>query len=214
MQMKMSNRFANIERRVEKIPLFADNIFFSITKGRAVDFIKEFRRNIKGDKLATVPLIEPSIMQKIEKGYSKPDIPLYGAGEDEPSSYINMFFLQKLKNGWKARPRWAKHHTAQLQLRHLLNIHEFGVTIVVTPRMRNFLHYIGIHLRADTTAIRIPPRPVAFLSYRNVLNKMKTKDNSQRVKRALNRFIQDGTDNLLQKIFENEILIGKEFMNP
>lgn len=42
----------------------------------------------------------------------------------------------------------------------LMNIHEFGANIRVTPRMRSFLHYIGIHLRPSTGIIRIPPRPV------------------------------------------------------
>lgn len=36
---------------------------------------------------------------------------------------------------------------------------EFGCVIQVTPRMRRYLHVIGIHLRADTTEIHLPPRP-------------------------------------------------------
>ena len=38
-------------------------------------------------------------------------------------------------------------------------IHEYGGTIRVTPRMRNALHYEGIHLRKSTHTITIPPRP-------------------------------------------------------
>ena len=38
-------------------------------------------------------------------------------------------------------------------------VHEFGCTIAVTPKMRAYLHYQGIHLKAETTHIHIPPRP-------------------------------------------------------
>lgn len=37
-------------------------------------------------------------------------------------------------------------------------VHEFGTTINVTPKMRAFLHYIGVHLRKDTTQVEIPSR--------------------------------------------------------
>lgn len=40
----------------------------------------------------------------------------------------------------------------------IAHVHEYGVNIQVTPRMRAYLHYIGIHLRKDTTHIRIPER--------------------------------------------------------
>jgi len=38
-------------------------------------------------------------------------------------------------------------------------VHEYGCTIEVTPKMRAFLHYNGIHLKEATTYINIPPRP-------------------------------------------------------
>lgn len=41
-------------------------------------------------------------------------------------------------------------------------VHEFGATILVTDKMRKYLHYKGIHLKKDTTEINIPAR--AFLS--------------------------------------------------
>ncbi|HJH14168.1 MAG TPA: hypothetical protein K8U76_02735 [Bilophila wadsworthia] len=36
---------------------------------------------------------------------------------------------------------------------------EFGATIRVTPKMRAFLHYKGIHLSAETEELHIPARP-------------------------------------------------------
>lgn len=40
----------------------------------------------------------------------------------------------------------------------IAHVHEYGVDIGVTPKMRAYLHYTGIHLRKDTTHIRIPER--------------------------------------------------------
>ena len=38
-------------------------------------------------------------------------------------------------------------------------VHEFGCTIGVTPKMRAYLHYNGVHLKASTKYIHIPARP-------------------------------------------------------
>lgn len=38
------------------------------------------------------------------------------------------------------------------------HVHEYGVDIEVTPLMRAYLHYEGIHLREETTHIKIPER--------------------------------------------------------
>lgn len=43
----------------------------------------------------------------------------------------------------------------------LAGIHEYGVNIEVTPKMRAYLHSQGLHLKESTTVIKIPER--AFL---------------------------------------------------
>lgn len=40
----------------------------------------------------------------------------------------------------------------------IAHVHEYGIDITVTPRMRAYLHHIGIHLHKDTTSIHIPER--------------------------------------------------------
>jgi len=40
----------------------------------------------------------------------------------------------------------------------IARVHEFGVQIEVTPKMRGFLHYRGIHLKKSTDYINIPER--------------------------------------------------------
>jgi hypothetical protein len=41
----------------------------------------------------------------------------------------------------------------------LVRVHEKGATIPVTAAMRGYLHAQGLHLRPETAAIVIPPRP-------------------------------------------------------
>lgn len=37
-------------------------------------------------------------------------------------------------------------------------VHEFGCTIPVTPKLRAYFHYQGIHLRTETVSLHIPSR--------------------------------------------------------
>lgn len=37
-------------------------------------------------------------------------------------------------------------------------VNEYGASINVTPKMRSYLHYQGLHLKASTTQIKIPER--------------------------------------------------------
>lgn len=40
----------------------------------------------------------------------------------------------------------------------IAHVHEYGLNIKVTPKMRAYLHYNGIHLKSSTTSINIPER--------------------------------------------------------
>lgn len=53
---------------------------------------------------------------------------------------------------------YEKHPHSDLTMSHLGAIHEFGATIPVTDKMRNYLHYQGIHLKSNTTEVKIPAR--------------------------------------------------------
>ena len=54
-------------------------------------------------------------------------------------------------------------------------VHEFGCTIGVTPKMRAYLHHIGIHLKSSTHYIYIPARPYLrpVLQSQEFLNEVK-----------------------------------------
>lgn len=47
----------------------------------------------------------------------------------------------------------------------LAAIHEYGCTINVTPKMRAYLHSIGVHLKKSTTQIVIPERSFLRAGY-------------------------------------------------
>lgn len=47
----------------------------------------------------------------------------------------------------------------------LAAIHEYGCTIPVTPKMRAYLHSIGVHLKKETTKIVIPERSFLRAGY-------------------------------------------------
>lgn len=47
---------------------------------------------------------------------------------------------------------------ADSEMLMIANVHEYGCTIKVTPKMRAFLHYMGIHLKKDTDTVNIPER--------------------------------------------------------
>lgn len=53
---------------------------------------------------------------------------------------------------------YEKHPHTDLTNGQLAAIHEYGATIDVTPKMRNYLHSIGIHLKPTTYSIVIPAR--------------------------------------------------------
>ena len=44
------------------------------------------------------------------------------------------------------------------ELQKIAHVHEYGCDIDVTPKMRAWLHYNGIHLKKETTRIHIPER--------------------------------------------------------
>lgn len=47
----------------------------------------------------------------------------------------------------------------------LASIHEYGLDIEVTPKMRAFLHRQGLHLKKETTHIHIPERSFLRTGY-------------------------------------------------
>lgn len=66
----------------------------------------------------------------------------------------------------------------------IARVQEFGCDINVTPKMRAYLHYQGLHLRKETTSIHIPER--SFI-----------RRTSQEKQDEINNIIQDGLNKVL-----------------
>jgi len=54
---------------------------------------------------------------------------------------------------------------ADSEMLTIANVHEYGCTINVTPKMRAYLHYMGLHLKPDTETINIPERSFIRASF-------------------------------------------------
>lgn len=76
----------------------------------------------------------------------------------------------------------------------IANVQEFGCNIKVTDKMRGYLHSIGIHLKKETTEIKIPERSFVRKSYDENKNK-----------------IIDNADKLLEKVVNLELPVSVFF---
>lgn len=63
-----------------------------------------------------------------------------------------------IKVGWIGKNAGQKVEGSDLTVAELAAVHEFGCTITVTEKMRNFLHSQGLHLKKDTRTVVIPTR--------------------------------------------------------
>ena len=63
-----------------------------------------------------------------------------------------------IKIGIIGKEATQKHPDSDLTNAELGAIHEFGATITVTDKMRNYLHSQGLHLKKDTMTVVIPTR--------------------------------------------------------
>ena len=201
-KVKFSTHYRAVQSRLRRLPKIVDETLDTFAKRDCARVIKEYQKGIKQDLFPTERLNEKTVEIKAGKGYQQPATPLYGKGEDEKNSLYNALAIRKIKNGYRLYVRWAKHHESNLTLRDLLNIHQRGALIVITDKMRAFLHWLGIHLRADTYVIRIPPRPVLDMAILKVLEKRRREEPTRKIKQAMSEFIKTGRDNLFKKYRE------------
>ncbi len=208
-KVEFSPRYRAVQKRIENLPKTMGLIHEVHAKRLAIELIETFKEGIRRGNFRLLPLIEPTIARKRELGQRRPRTRLYGEGDDEENSYINALRIRKVKNGYRVAPTAAREHDADIKLKDLFNVHEYGATITVTPRMRAFLHTIGIHLSKQKTAIRIPPRPAFFSAHRRLLIRMSRRDPAAEVRRALWSHVHEGKDQLLKAIIKKDPNWGK-----
>lgn len=186
---KFSTTYDAKRMRVARLPKLVERVAKSGTKKQAIALIEAFQSGIRTNSFKLVPLKPETVEKKAKQGMSKPRVPLYGRGDEvEKKSYINMLRIRKLKKGWKVYASWAKHHTSNLQLRALLQVHEEGCIIK--------------QMRGNTMVlIRIPPRPALAKALRRVLKGKIHEENVLEVRRAIRLLIKTGSTSGFRKIY-------------
>lgn len=183
LKIKLSKNFEAVRSRVRRLPKFYGEMMSGVTKRDAIGVQRTFGTGISGRKFGLTPLKSETILSKQEKGFSKPSTPLYGEGESDERSYLNMMEVKKTKNGWSVGPSKRLHHSRKIRLKKLLEVHEFGKTI-----------------SRGSGVIRIPPRPAFNRAFNQWLRKKKKIDPASKIRKAVNQLIKEGKDNLQKRI--------------
>jgi len=183
-----SKNLKAIESRIRRLPKLVEGVFDSSTKKDVIAVINEYKKGIKRNNFGLTPLSPNTVKKKQAEGKPKPRTPLYGEGESQKNSLINALAFRKIKNGYRLYRRRARHHESDLPLNVLLSIHEQGALI-----KDGF---------GKGILIRIPPRPVVDKAIVRALSKKKKNEPSASVKKAINRLINTGKDDIFKKLFK------------
>lgn len=186
-KVKYSTTMNAMTKRIKSLPKFALEAVDTVLKRDAQGIVKSFREGISQNRLGLMPLADSTIKSKQRKGYTKPKTPLYGKGDRDKKSYINMLIIRKLKSGYRIGIRAAAHYTG-LPFKVLFNIHEYGATI-----------------KTKKALIVIPPRPALSRSYQQWLRKRKKIDNGKLVQNAMQEWIRTSKSITLDKIKQKQL---------
>ena len=185
-----SIKYNAVRSRVARLPKLVEAAASAQVKRDGLRLIEFFQTGIREGTFDLVPLEDSTIVGKRLQGYTKPETPLYGAGDDEEMSYINMLRIKKV--GTRRRLVFAstdKHHKSRLNLRSLLEVHEQGMVISQTRTNES----TG---KSTEVLIRIPPRPAFSLAFKQVL-RARLKDPREitvKVREAVRHKILTGSD--------------------
>lgn len=220
--IQFSDKYKNQMRRIQKLPEIATTLFRSYTKKDATEFIRLFQRGLKTNSLANHQLKTKTIEIKQSMNLTRPDMPLYGKGEDEKNSLYNGHFIKKLKNGYSVKIRKAKHHEktnmsktpANISIEKLMILHERGFTTIVKSDKKQYW-FLGLTFglwKRIGSVIRVPARPARRKAYNQLLqNRLKDKrERGVHVRRAIRDFIKGNISSINRLIAVNDKDYGYE----
>jgi len=186
-KVKFSKRFTAIQNRIKKLPTITIDTINAILLKDARGLISEWHTGIKFRRLNLEKLAEVTWRSKKAKGLPKPRTALYGKGENDPDSYINMLQLRKTLKGWRVNIKRGNHRSG-VSFKTIFMIHEHGATIIGKAR------------NGQPTTIVIPPRSALDNSFKRWLRKRSKIDNASLVKQAITNFLNTGRNDLLEKL--------------
>jgi hypothetical protein len=199
MAIKFLQGFKDKISRIKKLPIYIKETAEIIALKNALGVVIAYQQMLK--QMSKLKNLHPfSISQKVKAGYSKPQKPLYGAGEAMADSLYYLLEIHKPGESYEIRFSNKTHHNSRLSIAQIHYIHENGAVIKVTDKMRAFLHFAGLHLKPETTVIRIPPRPVYKQSLK--LAELRRKKNKYGIKTnlAIAQLITTGKDFKFKKL--------------
>ena len=182
-KIKFSDTYNAKIKRIRRLPQLVKEAADASTQRDVNGIINDFQNGIRKDNFDLRDLKYSTIKSKQGKGYSKPGTPLYGLGDSGKNTYINMFIIKKLKNGYRIVARWANHHEAGIPLRTLFFIHENGAII-----------------NTGKTLIRIPPRPAFRKAFQRYLRRRLKGETSKDVRAAMGETIKTGKTTKFRRI--------------
>ena len=165
-------------------PKFSDTYNAKMKRIRRLPkLVKQAADGIRKNNFKLAKLDPKTVQAKRRQGFSKPNTPLYGAGDSGTNTYINMFFIKKIKNGYRIIARWALHHDAGIPLKVLFFIHENGAII-----------------NTGKALIRIPPRPAFRKAFARYLRRKIKGETSKDVKEAIQETIKTGKTTKFRRV--------------
>ena len=179
-KLQVSTEYQAVMARIRRLPKIYIDAVDTTSKKDAMGIMHTWAEGIAKNLLGLEPLSPVTIEKKSEQGLSKPSTPLYGRGISDAKSYINMLRMVKIRNGYRIKIRNAMHWSGKINLQDLFIVHEFGTTIT----------------RESGKTIRIPPRPAFNRSYNKYLRKKRQEDPANRVRKAINKYIKEGKENV------------------
>lgn len=153
-----------LRQRYEKLKTIAKEYSKDMARGEAYELVSEYKFGLRDGSLRLRRLAARTIMAKRRMGFTQPDSPLYGKGLEGNRTLAKAFKVYKTGNSFTVKPSKQKHHSADLTLEQLHEIHENGCTI-----KNGFGRGI---------MIRIPARP-AFKNARMNVTRRKTSERRQ-----------------------------------
>jgi hypothetical protein len=200
MAIKFLQGFKDKIARIKRLPVYVKETSEIIALKKALGVVIAYQTRIKSG-LSSVKKLHPfSIDQKKKSGFSKPNVPLYGAGDSMSDTLYNLLEIHKPGERYEIKFSNKTHHDSRLSIAQIHYIHENGSVIKVTEKMRAFLHFAGLHLKPTTKIIRIPPRPVYKQSLKVAKKNRRKKNYPGKIRAAIAQLITTGKDTKFKKL--------------
>ena len=190
-----SSSFEAKRSRIRRISKLIDDTVLAYAKRDAMKLMKNFHDGIKQNSFRLKRLEDGTIARKRSMAMEKPNVPLYGAGDSKKkNSFVNMLRMRRIKAGYKVFASNAKHHSADLKLKDILDVHEKGRIIS----------------RGDAL-IRIPPRPAFEKAFKRTLKQRRLLEDATDMRKAFTLFINAGSNADIKAIQTKAIAGLKRF---